>query len=194
MRRCIGCKPTDWKKFRFSSYQDHSGNRGYASPKICLSAAYAWSRIVKHEFILFSQRKLDYRNRGKKYKLPTHWGGEGVCIVMHDGSTCTLGSMLRMYLPDANVRLYNKCNPIEKPYPPYRSYFIVMCEDGISQGNSLYKMREVCERPIDLFLTIGGKKLVDIPNSVQENYNRSIDELVLIHHQLDEGKNVWVKP
>lgn len=191
MRRCIGCKPLDWMKFRFESYQSHSTGRGYASPKVCLSAGYAWSRIVRHEFILFKE----HRSKDKRWKISRGWQGDGVSIVMHDGSTCTLGTMLKLYLPDADVRLYNKCDPIEgKSYPPYQSRFIVMCEDGISHGNSLFKMRANVERPIDLFLTIGGNRLSSIPEFVEENYKVSRNSLVKIHHQLDQGEIVWVAP
>lgn len=191
MRRCIGCKTKDWMKFRFSTYQQHWGGGGYASPKVCLSAAYAWSRLVKKEYALWAHRRLSKRSNGK-YIMASQWEGEGVCIVMHDGSSCTLGVMLRMYLPGADVMLYNKRYTLERSEPPCNSYFIVMCEDGISSGNSLYKMRMAVERPIDLFLTIGGKKLSNIARFVVKRHNLlPIHQLVKIHHQLDQGCNVW---
>lgn len=193
MRRCIGCKPRDWTKFRFDSYQNHAGGKGYATPKICLSAAYAWSRIVKHEYTLHQQRKLSNIRYNRRYKLPSNWSGEGVCIVMHDGSTITLGVMLKMYLPNADVKRYDKNHSLKHDYPPNKSHFIVMCEDGIAMGNSLCKMRRVVKRPIDLFLTIGGNKITSIPVFIRNNYKLPIKELVMIHHQLDKCKNVWTR-
>lgn len=171
MRRCIGCQPQGWKSFIFNRYQHHISGVGYATPEVCLSAAYAWSRVVKREYKRHRQLKM------KHFKLPSNWQGNGVCIVMHDGSTTTLGTMLRLYLPNTEVKRYNKrCNN-EKSAAPLKRHFIVMCEDGISQGRSLCKMRKFVKRPIDLLLTIGGYSI----DTLRKN------NLALIHHQLNKG-------
>lgn len=208
MRRCIGCKPKDWMKFNFGSYKQHQRGKGYASPKVCLSAGYQWARIVKAEFTVHAQRRMDECNNRRweylagvppcpsakdtnTYEIPKGWDGAGVCIVMHDGSSCVLGVMLQLYLPSADTRLYNKNYSVKEKDPPQDNHLIVMCEDGISAGNSLYKMRVACERPIDLFMTIGGNKLRNIHEYVSDRFDMPITDLVKLHHQLDMGRVVW---
>ena len=181
MRRCIGCKPKDWRQFQFNGYQNHAGGRGYATPNVCLSAAYAWSRLVKSE-----HKQHIQRNKSILIKMSASWDGHNVCIVMHDGSTTTLGTMLRLYLPSACVKRYDKFFSDVETTTLHRTRLIVMCEDGIATGRSLCRMRKFVGRPIDLLLTIGGHSVESISDCTLDCNKCHMGDLVVTHHQLDK--------
>ena len=185
MRRCIGCKPDAWRMFNFDAYKSHSDGYGYATPGVCLSAAFAWLDIVKHEYQRWQQLRVQY------FKLSKKWCGSEVMIVMHDGSTTTLGTMLRLYLPAADVKRYDKCASYSEHTLVSNEYFTIMCEDGIESGQSLCRMRQFVGRPIDLLLTIHGHDLGYVSEDVTEDYEFGIGDLASVQYKLESDSNVW---
>lgn len=181
-----------WEAFNFDLYQCHSHGCGYAAPDVCLSAAHEWLDVVKHEFIRWCKIKPNRHHMlVRTGELAGNWRGDGVCIVMYDGSTTTLGTMLRLYLPDACVKRYDKCAAYSEYKVISEVLFIVMCEDGINSGESLCRMRQFVGRPIDLFLTIRGNSLDFVSIDILETYKYDIEDLVKVHYQLDKGCNRW---
>jgi len=175
-----------WHEFTMSMYQSHNEGQGYATPEVCISAAYAFAKIVQLEY----RRWYDFRKPTRS--LNDNWVGNGLTILMHDGSTTTLGTMLRLFLPDAEVKRYEKRSPVPlDSKPPYKSHFLVLCEDGIMSGTSLCHMREKIDRPIDLVLTISGCNLGTITDNILACNNQTHESLAVIQYHLNRQRNVW---